>query len=212
MEVTSTNGLMMGHQSPAEHPVLPTPFEGFIHVLFHALLLALSVLSLVALWMRGPKAAFGVFLAWVVAFYVILTILAWNGYPRQSILSVIFTRLRAEPVAFSPVPRTGSPSGSRPMSTHESVAVPFPTDGRGPYQHHQPPYRATLGAEPDYPMSLTAHSHGHDADVDDDEDIDEDTRQRRIEEELSRRDVSIVTVPKRRLYVLNPNPPEETTS
>ncbi|OJT10155.1 hypothetical protein TRAPUB_13260 [Trametes pubescens] len=208
MEITSTNGLMMGHQSPAEHPVLPTPFEGFIHVLFHALLLALSVLSLVALWMRGPKAAFGVFLAWAVAFYTILITLAWNGYPRQSILSVIFSRLRAEPVAFSPVPRGGSPSGSRPMSTAEPDAVPFPSENRGPYQHHQPPYRATLSAEPDYPMSLS-HSHGHGSpDVDEEDDEDEDTRQRRIEDELSRRDVSIVTVPKRRLYVLNPNPPD----
>ncbi|KAI9001435.1 hypothetical protein BD414DRAFT_574874 [Trametes punicea] len=210
MEVTSTNGLMAGHQTPCEHPVLPTPFEGFIHVLFHALLLALSVFSLVTFWQRGPKVAFGVFLAWTVVFYVILVSLAWNGYPRESILSVIFSRLRAEPVAFSPVPRVGSPSGSRPMSTNESVAVPFPSEGRGPYQHHQPPYRAALSAEHDYPTSL---SHGHGSpDVDDDDEEDEDTRQRRIEEELSRREVSIVTVPKRRLYVLNPNPPEDTTS
>ncbi|KAI0677116.1 hypothetical protein C8Q78DRAFT_1180267 [Trametes maxima] len=193
MEATSTNGLM-GHQCPADgrHPVLPTPFEGFIHVFFHALLLALSVFALVALWQRGPRPAFGVFLAWTVVFYAILFSLAWNGYPRESILSVILSRLRAEPVAFSP-----------------SVAVPFPSDGRGPYHHHQPPYRAALTAEHEYPASL---SHGHGApDVEDDEE-DEDTRQRRIEEELSRRDVSIVTVPKRRLYVLNPNPPEETTS
>ncbi|KAH9900004.1 hypothetical protein C8Q73DRAFT_639450 [Cubamyces lactineus] len=206
MEITSTNGLM-GHQSPVAHPVLPTPFEGFVHVLFHALLLALSVLSLIALWQRGPRAVFGVYLAWTVAFYIVLLSLAWNGYPRESILTVILSRLRADPVAFSPVPRGGSPSGSRPMSTIESVAVPFPSEGRGPYHHHQPPYRAALSAEHDYPTSL---SHGHE--VDDDEEVDEDTRQRRIEEELSRREVSIVTVPKRRLYVLNPNPPEDTTS
>ncbi|KAI0368139.1 hypothetical protein BV20DRAFT_948921 [Pilatotrama ljubarskyi] len=191
MEVTSTNGLM-GHQSPVEHPVLPSPFEGFIHVLFHALLLALSALALVALWQRGPRAVFGVFLAWTAVFYVILVALAWNGYPRESILSVIFSRLRAEPVAFSP-----------PM------AVPFPSEARGPYQHHQPPYRAALTVEQEYAAS---HSHCHSPDVDDDDEEDEDTRQRRIEEELSRRDVSIVTVPKRRLYVLNPNPPEDTTS
>ncbi|OSC96801.1 hypothetical protein PYCCODRAFT_1399808, partial [Trametes coccinea BRFM310] len=189
MEVTSTNGLMVGHQTPRIHPVLPTPFEGFIHVLFHALLLALSAFALVALWQRAPKAAFGVYLAWTVFFYATLIDLAWYGYGRESILAVIFSRLRAEPAAFSP-----------------SVAVPFPSETRGPYQHHQPPYRAALSPEHDYPTSL---SHGHaDADVDDDDEEDEDTRQRRIEEELSRRDVSIVTVPKRRLYVLNPNPPE----
>ena len=118
MDITSTNGLM-GHQSPVAHPVLPTPFEGFIHVLFHALLLALSILSLIALWQRGPRAAFGVYLAWTVAFYIVLLSLAWNGYPRESILTVILSRLRADPVAFSPVPRGGSPSGSRPMSTIE---------------------------------------------------------------------------------------------
>ena len=205
MEVTSTNGLMMG-QGPPDHPVLPAPFEGFVHVLFHVFLLALSVLSLVALWQRAPKATFAVFLAWTAIFYVTLFVLAWNGRPRESILSVIFSRLRAEPNAFAPVPRVGSPAGSRPLSMNDSVAVPFPSEGR-PYTHHQPPYRAN-GFDHDY-----ATSHGHmSPDVDDDDDEDEETRQRRIEEELSRRDVSIVTVPKRRLYLLNPNPPEEEAS
>ncbi|TFK87067.1 hypothetical protein K466DRAFT_599803 [Polyporus arcularius HHB13444] len=206
MEVTSTNGLMMS-PGPPDHPVLPPPFEGSVHLLFHALLLALSVLSLVSLWQRAPKAAFAVFLAWTVVFYTILFVLAWRGRPRESVLSVIFSRLRAEPSAFAPVPRVGSPAGSRPLSMNESVAVPFPSDslGRGPYQHHQPPYRANGAYDHDY-----ATSHGHvSPDVDDDDDEDEETRQRRIEEELSRRDVSIVTVPKRRLYLLNPNPPEE---
>ncbi|TBU32906.1 hypothetical protein BD311DRAFT_514755 [Dichomitus squalens] len=210
MEINSTNGLMLGQQRPVGHPILPPPFEGFIHVLFHALLLALTIFSLVALWQRGLRAAFGVFLAWTAVFYIILIALAWNGRPRESVLSVIFSRLRAEPAAFSAVPRAGSPAGSRPLSTNESVAVPFPTEpgGRGPYQHHQPPYR-TAGAEHDYRST----SHGHASpDVDDDDDDDEDTRQRRIEDELSRRDVSIVTVPKRRLYLLNPNPPEEEAS
>ena len=206
MEITSTNGLMLSQQG-YEHPILPSPFEGFIHVLFHILLLALTVLSLVALFQRGPIAAFAVFLAWTVIFYGILVGLSWNGRPQRSVLSVFFSRLRAEPARFSPVPRGASPAGSRPLSTNGSVAVPFP-DGRGPYQHHQPPYRATHSTalvDHDYPMST---SHGHDADVDDDDEEDEDSRQRRIEEELSRRDVSIVTVPKRRLYLLNPNPPE----
>ena len=38
-----------------------------------------------------------------------------------------------------------------------------------------------------------------------DSDEDEDTRQRRIEDEMARRDVSIVTVPKRKLWVANPS-------
>ena len=41
---------------------------------------------------------------------------------------------------------------------------------------------------------------------DEDDDVDEETRQRRIEEEISRRDVNIVTVPKRRLFLMNPEP------
>jgi hypothetical protein len=36
-------------------------------------------------------------------------------------------------------------------------------------------------------------------------DEDEETRQRRIEDEIARRDVSIVTVPKRKLWVVNPS-------
>lgn len=40
---------------------------------------------------------------------------------------------------------------------------------------------------------------------DDDDDIDEDTRQRQIEEEMGRREVSIVTVPRRRLWITNPS-------
>ncbi|KAI1789559.1 hypothetical protein LXA43DRAFT_892782 [Ganoderma leucocontextum] len=205
MEIASTNGLMLGQCRPADHPILPPPFESFIHILFHTLLLALSVLSLVALWQRGPRTAFAVFLAWTAVFYTILLVLSWNGRPRESILSVTFSRLRAEPAAFTRVPRAGSPAGSRPLSVNDSVALPFPTEGRGPYQHHQPPYR-TAGPDHEYRSA----SHGNmSPDVDDDDEEDEDSRQRRIEEELNRRDVSIVTVPKRRLYLLNPNPPEE---
>ena len=160
MEITSTNGLMLGQQG-FEPPILPSPFEGLVHVVFHFLLLALTVVSLIALFQRGPIAAFAVFLAWTVAFYGILIGLSWNGRPRKSILSVFFSRLRAEPARFSPVPRAGSPAGSRPLSMNDSVAVPFPTDGRGPYHHHQPPYR-TAGVDHEYPpLSTTVHGHEH---------------------------------------------------
>ncbi|KAH9918207.1 uncharacterized protein BXZ73DRAFT_92267 [Epithele typhae] len=207
MEIMSTNGLML-EQAP-EHPVLPSAFEGFTHVLFHVLVFALTVLSLVALFQRGPIGAFAAFLAWSVIFYGILVGLSWNGRPNKSILSVIFSRLRHEPARFSPVPRPVSPAGSQPLSMNDSVTFPFPSDGRGPYQHHQPPYRTVHPGDRDYP---TLTSHGHDLDVEDDDDEDEDSRQRRIEDELSRRDVAVVTVPKRRLYLLNPNPPEEEGS
>ncbi|OCH90982.1 hypothetical protein OBBRIDRAFT_792792 [Obba rivulosa] len=179
---------------------MPSPFETALHLLFHALVFALCILSLVMFWMHGPRAAFAIFLAWTALFYAIVVTLAWHGRPRVSILTVFISRLRAGPP--HPSPPIVTPSPSRPLSAAGSEPA-FPLDGRGPYQHH-PPFRATLsaGLDHEYPASL---SHGHGTvEVDDDEDVDEDTRQRRIEEEMARRDVSIVTVPKRKLFLTNP--------
>lgn len=69
----------------------------------------------------------------------------------------------------------------------------------GPYLH-QPPYRTAATDE-------YSHSHAgpRSLEADDDDDVDEVTRQRMIEEEMDRREVSIVTVPKRRLWVTNPS-------
>ena len=50
----------------------------------------------------------------------------------------------------------------------------------------------------------TGRIHEEDGDGPDDEE-DEDTRQQRMEEEMNRRDVSIVTVPKRKLWIANPS-------
>ncbi|OBZ70174.1 hypothetical protein A0H81_09875 [Grifola frondosa] len=193
MDMMSTSGLM---PAPTDSSIqMPQPFEGFIHVLFHAFLLALSILCLVALWTRGPRAAFGVFLAWTVLFYIGIVVLSWQGHPRISILSVLCSRLRADPLHHSRVPNGGTPGPSRPLSAVGSEGVPFPG---GPYQHHQPPFRAA--ADHEYPASLSQEPDA------DDEEEDEDARQRRIEEEMSRRDVSIVTVPRRRLFLTNPGP------
>jgi len=52
-------------------------------------------------------------------------------------------------------------------------------------------------------MMSTGRNH-EDGDDDPDDDEDEETRQRRIEGEMNRRDVSIVTVPKRKLWIANP--------
>lgn len=61
---------------------------------------------------------------------------------------------------------------------------------------HQPPYRAIPGQ----PTSI------EDAGDDEDDEEDEVTRQRRMEDEMGRRDVSILTtVPKRRLWITNPS-------
>ncbi|KAI0080895.1 hypothetical protein K474DRAFT_1704432 [Panus rudis PR-1116 ss-1] len=202
VDVTSTRGLMVG--PPQLDPArMPPAFDAFVHVLLHALLLGLCILSLIALWQRAPKAAFGVFLAWTVVFYVIIFVLASRGIPKESVLSVTISRLRGDPAI--PHTRVPSHSPSRPLSDYGVDAVPFPIESRSPYQYHQPPYRAT-SQEHDY-MGYPASSQGHDAlGVDDYGDEDDETRQRRIEEEMSRREVSIVTVPRRKLFLTNPEP------
>ncbi|KAL4242047.1 hypothetical protein ABKN59_000582 [Abortiporus biennis] len=173
----STRGLM-GQSTLPPPPQMPPPFQAVIHVLLHAFLLGLCILALSALWLRGPKAAFGVFLGWTVMFYSILFTLSWRGIPRE------------------------------PLSDIGLESIPFPSDSRSPYQHHQPPFRAAG----DYEGYPTSSQGGHGTlEVDDDDDVDEETRQLRIEEEMNRRDVSIVTVPKRKLFLTNPEvlPPSQ---
>ena len=172
---------------------MPHPLVGCLHVLFHALLFGLCVFTLVELWSRAPRAAFIIFLVGTIAFYLALLVLAFYEKPRVSILSTVIFRLRG---GHPPSPTGTTPVPSRPLSTAGSE-VP---DGRGPYQHHQPPYRATSAG-----VDATSISNGHGmTDVDDEDEDDEDARQRRIEEEMSRRDVSIVTVPRRKLFLTNP--------
>ncbi|KAH9938274.1 uncharacterized protein B0H18DRAFT_8787 [Fomitopsis serialis] len=196
LDMTSTSGLM----TPAGQmtPEMPRPFDCFLHALFHASLLALCILSLIELWRRAPRAAFVVFLIGTLLFYVALVALSWSGKPRYSILTVLLARLRGRPTHSGYTPGTATPS--RPLSAAGSE-VPFPTEPRSPYQHY-PPYRAASTVPDEYP---TSGSHGHAMnEVDDDGEEDEDTRQRRIEDEMSRRDVSIVTVPRRKLFLTNP--------
>ena len=174
---------------------VPPPFELSIRIFFHMLVLALCVLSLVALWNRAPMSLFIVFLLWTVIFYISLFALAWHGRPGKSLLTTLAARVRRTPPQLAPSP--GTPT-SRPLSMTGMDQYPFPTDIRGPYLH-QPLYRAA--GHDDVSTSQGPRSVETD---DDDDDIDEDTRQRRIEEEMGRREVSIVTVPKRRLWITNP--------
>jgi hypothetical protein len=74
--------------SPAEMPHL---FDIILHIIFHLFLLALCVLSLVALWSLTSRGSFAVFLMWTLAFYVSLFLCAWYGRPRQSILTVFIS-------------------------------------------------------------------------------------------------------------------------
>ena len=188
----STKGLV--DSSPTGHPIMPPPLKILTRTLLHAFLLGLCALTLAALWLRAPVAGFAVFLAWTVCSYILIFALAWYGIPRESILSVILFRLRTNPHHISP-------NGTATPHPPSSVALDsFPNEGHGPYQHHQPPYRTAQDSE--YPTSLSHAGHTVEDEYDDDED--EETRQRRIEDEMSRREVSIITTPKRRLVVKNP--------
>jgi len=174
---------------------LPPPFEICLRVLFHALVFALCILSLTALWYRATQALFGVFLLWTIIFYICLFTLAWHGRPRKSILTFLVAKFRAKP----PPVDSGTPA-SRPLSAVGTEQYPFPTDNRGPYLH-EPPYRT---AGHDELSTTVGGARSVETDYDD-EDVDEETRQRRMEEEMGRREVSIVTVPKRRLWITNPS-------
>lgn len=192
----STRALMTAPAFPRTTYELPPPFELILRISFHLLVLALCVLSLVALWYRAPTSLFAVFLLWSVIFYISLFALAWHGRPRKSLLTTLVARVRGLPPQSAASP--GTPT-SRPLSMTGTDQHPFPTDTRGPYLH-QPLFRAT--GHDDVSASLGPRS----VETDEDEgDIDEDTRQRRIEEEMGRREVSIVTVPKRRLWITNPS-------
>ncbi|KAG1820199.1 uncharacterized protein BJ212DRAFT_1007998 [Suillus subaureus] len=196
-EMLSTRALMPTPTFPRVTHELPSLFEICLRVLFHTLVLALCILSLVALWNWAHVALFAVFLLWTFIFYICLLTLAWHGRPRRSTLTYLIARFRAEP---PPVVSPGTPT-SRPLSVVGNEQYPFPTDARGPYLH-EPPYRAARAHDD---VSTTIGGPRSVETDYDEEDLDEETRQRRIEEEMGRREVSIVTVPKRRLWITNPS-------
>lgn len=189
------------HSSPRTPVNYPSPLEVAFRTIFHALLLALCTLCLVQLWQRATVAAFVVFLVWTLGFYLAFAILAWKGRPGRSILTVTFSRLRARPHSHHTTPPP-EPS-SRPMSSATpEPSTSFTLDSRGPYLH-SPPFR-TAQTDGSYDMLSTGRHH-EDGEDDPYDDEDEETRQQRIEDEMSRRDVSIVTVPKRKLWIANPS-------
>lgn len=159
------------------------------HVLLQTSILGLCALTLSALWTHAPRYLFALFLVWTVTYLVGMFLLAYHGRPMApSFLSTTVWRLRGSHAAQN-VESPGSP--------------PVPTTA-GPYRHHRPSVRPAS-------TILDEQSHLHSPltvgtdDNDDDDDMDEDTRQRLIEEEMERRDVSIVTVPRRKLILVNPS-------
>lgn len=190
---------------------MPSLLDAILHILLHSSILALLVLTLVALWNCAPIAAFAIFLAWAIVFYAILLILAWHGRPRNSILTTIIHRLRVHPPSQLVARQTAAcsaPPTPRPLSLAGMEPMVTASDARGPYIH-QPPHRSVLSSPSNEDDYITATSHGGHRSVEGDSDGDEndDERQRRIEDEMNRRDVfSIVTTaPKRRLWIANPS-------
>jgi len=161
-------------------------YEIFLHVIVQVAFFGISIVTLIVLWSHSPKAGFAIFLAWTVIFYTIMISFSWHIRPDRSILSVIRSR-RAH--------REGGPAHIATHSPPVSEALP------GPYIHHQPPYHVAAVPD-DVSISQTGP---RSAETDEqDEDMDDDTRQRMIEDEIGRRDVSIVTIPKRKLWIVNP--------
>ncbi|RDB22576.1 Dynein regulatory complex subunit 7 [Hypsizygus marmoreus] len=181
----TTDGLMPRNhiRSPLE---FPSPLAAGLHIVIHGLLIGLCIIVLIALWERASVAAFAVFLVWTIIFYLTIFACAWHLRPGGSILSVICGRLGTQP-------QVAAPAFTPP--------TPLPDPSPGPYIH-QPPYRAALS--PDEVSSSNGGPRSVET-ADEDDEIDEETRQRMIEEEMGRRDVSIVTVPKRKLWITNPS-------
>jgi hypothetical protein len=180
-----------------QQPMIPAKEEIVVRILMHALILGLSILSLVELWKRASRGLFVAFLVWTVSFYIVLVILSWNGRPRYSTLTVLLCNVRGTGQS-TPAP-IGTPSASRPISMAGTDQFPFPQELRSPYLHQPSFYPAV---EDDLHSASYA---GLRSEPEEESDEDEETRQRRIEDEIGRRDVSIVTVPKRKLWVVNPS-------
>lgn len=163
----------------------PTISEMFIHVIIQGLLLGLSILTLINLWLRAPKYGFIIFLIWTVIFYAIMIYFALRHRAECSFSSALCS-LQNPPLRNTPV-------DPNPPSVLAEV-------NPGPYAH-QPPYRLATAADEisssqDAPRSTETDGQ--------EEDLDDDTRQRIIEEEIGRRDVSIITIQRRKLWIANP--------
>ncbi len=190
----SAQGLSDPPSAKVQPPLVPPKGEITLHVLMHVLILSLCIISLVELWNRAPLAPFVAFLVWTLAFYALLVIMSWNGRPQHSALTFVLGHIQrnAQPIA-API---ATPNPSRPISMAGTDQFPFPQEPRSPYLH-QPLFHAAEDA------TSYAGLRSETEELESDED--EDTRQRRIEDEMARRDVSIVTVPKRKLWVANPS-------
>jgi len=168
-------------------PQWPKPPIIFIYSMIHISILGLTGVSLAMLWERSPRYLFAIFLAFVVIFYIILFTVGWTQQPTASFASTLLWKFR-QPTLPTPSPST------QPLTSITS-----------PYTQQQPSYRPSSLHAADQLFQVGAYGRPLSATTDDleDDDMDDDTRQRMIEEEMERRDVSIVTVPRRKLRIAN---------
>jgi hypothetical protein len=153
-------------------------------------LLGLNVVTLVALWFHAPKAAFYSYLVWVLVMYTCLVFI-----PRRFKAEDYMVSKLVNPNMPSPLVGTDAPPSHVPNPGDSIRASIVPS---GPYLH-PPPFLRTVPAHTGYLRHTEPEGDNED------DDLDEDARQRMIEEEMDRREVSIVTVPKRKLWVANPS-------
>ncbi|KAJ3509679.1 hypothetical protein NMY22_g16213 [Coprinellus aureogranulatus] len=153
--------------------------------------LGLTIVTLIALWNHAHRALFAVFLVYAVVFYL-LAIFIPRRFPTEQYLLSLLPSSGHTHVNLGKDP-------AEPNATASPPTFPSQAGHHSPYLHTPPFTTVRMDSSPaGRPMSMAT-------DDDDDDDIDDDTRQRMIEEEMSRRDVSIITMPKRKLTVANPS-------
>lgn len=175
-----------------------------LHCSFHLLLLALSIFTATSIFLKAdsmlatPLGA--VFVVLVAAFYILMIVLAIRGKPRGSITAVIINRLRANGEA-----QKRASAHDIKLEEHSPAA---PEDRHGAGDHSVMGETTTLKSSTRASRAFIQHSRyseeilntrGQEAAAHTD---DEDEAES-IEREMGRRDVSIVTVPKRRLFIAN---------
>ncbi|RKP08091.1 hypothetical protein THASP1DRAFT_23860 [Thamnocephalis sphaerospora] len=150
------------------------------HSFAHATLAALQILTAIALFRYLPSVGyFGGYLAYILLFYVVWTIAGWRGYPRQSLLASLLVKVGGRghpPSRYSddPVSLLAEDEKERRRRSTLGNIVPVGID---------PVAAAAMGLGT---MPLA-----------------EEADEEQIEQEMAGRDVVIMTIPRRRLTVVN---------
>ncbi|KAI9595783.1 hypothetical protein BDF19DRAFT_422236 [Syncephalis fuscata] len=174
------------------------------HLYSHLVFLALQLVVLVALFVYVPSLGyFGGYLGFVLAFYVAWIVAAWFGYPRRSLLASLLHMVggRGHPPSRTTEhdPHgTIDPYGVAGLYADNDKAMATATYGRPSVAGSG---RARLSVDP-----ITAAAMGLgslQSPLTEDQDEDDSRRQERMEQEMAGRDVVIMTIPKRRLTVVN---------